>query len=119
MKESKTNRKNSDLLLGVNESNNSKTEVRNKLDALKQIISQINEAKGQVKFKIKELKRKIEKLPRGNPFDFTEYFEKQKEKNDIALGLFFDVVEENKIIHNQVPINTLIEDKEKLYNGFF
>ena len=114
MKESKTNRNYSGLLLRVNELNNSKTEVRNKLDALKQIISQIRKAKGQVKFKIKELKRKIENLPRGNPFDFTEYVEKQKEENDIALGLFFDVVEENKIIHNQVPLNTLIEDKENL-----
>ena len=53
-----------------------------------------------------------------NPFDFTEYIEKQNEENEIDLGLFLELAEENKIIYNQVPVNTLIEDMEKLKNGF-
>ena len=54
-----------------------------------------------------------------NPFDFTEYVEKQNEENEIDLGLFLELAEENKIIYNQIPVNTLIEDMEKLKNGFF
>ena len=45
--------------------------------------------------------------------------EKQKEENEIDLGLILELAEENKIIYNQVPVNTLIEDMEKLKNGFF
>ena len=33
--------------------------------------------------------------------------------------MFLELAEENKIIYNQVPINILIEDMEKLKNGFF
>ena len=58
-------------------------------------------------------------LPVENPFDLTEYVEKQKEENEIDLGLFLELAEENKFIYNQVPVNTLIEDMEKLKNGFF
>ena len=43
---------------------------------------------------------------------------KKKEK-EIDLGLFFELAEENKIIYNQVPENTLIEHMEKLKNGSF
>ena len=46
--------------------------------------------------------------PTQNPFDFTDYLEKQKEENAIDLGLFLEIVEENKIIYNQTPVNTLI-----------
>ena len=53
-----------------------------------------------------------------NPFDLTEYVKKQKKENEIDLGLFLELAEENKIIYNQVPVNTLIEDTEKLKNGF-
>ena len=42
----------------------------------------------------------------------------QKEQNDIDLGLFFELAEEYKVICNQVPINTLLEDMDKLKNGF-
>ena len=54
-----------------------------------------------------------------NPFHFTECVEKQKEENEIGLGLFLELAEENKIIYNQTPVNTLKEDIEKLRNGFF
>ena len=54
-----------------------------------------------------------------NPFDFTDYLKKQKEDNEIDLGLFLELAEENKIIYNQTPVNTLIEDMKKLKNGFF
>ena len=54
-----------------------------------------------------------------NPFDFTDYVEKQKEENEIDLGLFLELAEENKIIYNQTPINILIEDMEKPTSGFF
>ena len=51
-------------------------------------------------------------LRKENPFDFTDYVEKQKEENEIDLGLFLELAEENKIIYNQTPVNTLIEDME-------
>ena len=98
---------------------NSETDLRNKIDALNQILSHIEDAKDGVKLKIKELKNKIKKLSKENPFHFTDIVEKQKEDNEIDLRLFLELAEENKIIYNQVPINTLIEDMEKLKNGFF
>ena len=58
-------------------------------------------------------------LREENPFDFTDYLKKQKEDNEIGLGLFLELAEENKIIYNQTPVNTLIEDMKKLKNGFF
>ena len=42
----------------------------------------------------------------------------KKKNNEIDFGLFFEL-EENKIKFNQVPINTLIENMEKMKNGFF
>ena len=42
----------------------------------------------------------------------------KKKKNEIDFGLFLELAEENKIIYNQVPVNTLIEDMEKLTLGF-
>ena len=75
--------------------------------------------KDGIKLKVKELKNKIKNLPKENPFDLTDIVEKQKEENEIGLGLFLELAEENKIIYNQVPINILIEDMEKLKNGFF
>ena len=64
----------------------------------------------------KQLRKEI---PKENPFDFTDYFEKQKEENEIDIGLFLEIAEENEIIYNQTPVSTLIEDMEKLTNGFF
>ena len=58
-------------------------------------------------------------LRKENPFDFTDYVKKQKEDDEIDLGLFIELAEEIKIIYNQTPVNTLIEDMEKLKNGFF
>ena len=43
----------------------------------------------------------------------------EKEENDIDLGLFFELAEENKIIYNQEPVNTIIEDMENLKSDFF
>ena len=63
--------------------------------------------------------KKTKKLPIESPFDFTEYVEKQEEENEVDLGLFLELAEENKIIYKQTPVNTLIEDMEKLKNGFF
>ena len=54
-----------------------------------------------------------------NPFDFTDYLKKQKEDDEIDLGLFLELAEENKTIYNQVAINTLVEDTERLKIGFF
>ena len=119
LKRKKKNRSYTDLSLRINKLNLSKTDLRNKIDVLNQIISHIEEVKEGVKLKIKQLKKKIKNLPVENPFDFTEYLEKQKEENEIDLGLFLELAEENKIIYNQVPINNLIEDMEKLKNGFF
>ena len=74
--------------------------------------------KEEVKLKIKQLKNKIKNLPIETPFDFTDIVKKQKEENEIDLGLFLEPAEENKIIYNQVPINILVEDMEKIKNGF-
>ena len=98
---------------------NSKTDLKNKIDVLNQIISRVEDMKEEVKLKIKQLKNKIKKLPKENPFDFTDTVEKQKEENETDLGLFLEPAEENKVIYNQVPVTTLIEDMEKLPNGFF
>ena len=119
LKRKKKNRTYTDLSLRVNKLNFSKVDLKNKIEALKQIISHIEEGKNRVKSKIKQLKKKIKILPVENPFDFTEYVEDQKEENEIDLGLFLELAEENKVIYNQVPVNTLIEDTEKLKNGFF
>ena len=70
-----------------------------------------------VKLKIKQLKYKIKNLPKENPFDFTDIV--KEDDDEIDLGLFLELAEEIKIIYNQVPVNTLIEDMEKLPNGFF
>ena len=95
---------------------NSKADLRNKIDALNQIISHIEDVKEQVKIKIKQLKNKIKNLPKESPFDFTDNV---KEVDEIDLGLFLELAEENKIIYNQVPVTTLKENMEKLPNGFF
>ena len=63
----------------------------------------------------KQMRKKI----KGSPFSFTESIEKQKEDNEIDLGLYFELAEENEIIYNQTLVNTLLEDMENLRNGFF
>ena len=40
-------------------------------------------------------------------------------KNEIDFDSFLALAEENKIIYNQAPVNTLIEGVEKLKNCFF
>ena len=115
----KKNEKFTDLSLRLVGLKNSKTDLRNKKDALKQLISHIEEVKDEVKLKIKQLNRKIKNNPKENPFDFTDVVKKQNEDDEIDLGLFLELAEENKIIYNQVPINSLIEDMQKLTNGFF
>ena len=100
-----------ELSLRLNELKNLKTENKNKTHALKQIISHIEEVEEQVKLKVKELKKKIENIPKENPFDFTEYVEKQKAENDIDIGFFLELAEENRMIYNQTPKNVLIWKK--------
>ena len=119
IKRIKKNKNYTDLSLRVIELKNSKTVIRNEIDALNQIITHIEEVKDEVKLKIKQLKKKIKNIPKENPFDFTDYLEMQKEDNEIDLGLFLELAEENKIVYNQAPVNTLIEDMGKLKNGFF
>ena len=101
----------------VDELGNLKTEIRNTVKASQQIISHIEEEKYQVRLEIKHFKRKIEILQSENPFNFTD-IEMQREENEIGLGSFFEESEGNKIVYNQVPVNTLIEDKEKLKGDF-
>ena len=86
---------------------------------INQIFSHIEELKDEVKLESKQIKKENKKIPKENPFDFTDYLEKRKEENEIDLGLFLKLAEENKIIRNQTPVNTLIEDMENLKNGFF
>ena len=96
-----------------NELNVSETDTRNKIDALKQIILHFEEVEEKVRFKTENFKKKTKSLPGENPFDFTEYVEKQKKENEIDLGLLLEVVEEVKNIYNQTPVKTLIEYTEK------
>ena len=84
---------------------------------MNQIISQVEDVKEGVKLKIKQLKNKIENLPKENPFDFTDII--KEDDDEINVALFLELAEENKTIYNKVPVNTLIEDMEKLKNGFF
>ena len=86
-----------DLSLRLIEIKNSKIDLKNKIDVLSQIISHVEDVKEEVKLKIKQLKNKIKNLPKENLFDFTDIVEKQKE-NEIDLGLFLELAEENKII---------------------
>ena len=118
-KRKQKNRNYIDLSLRLTEIKSSKIDLKNKIDALNQIILHVEDVKEEVKLRIKQLKNKMKNLPKENPFDFTEYVNKQKKENEIDLGLFLELAEENKIIYNQVPINILIEDMEKLKNGFF
>ena len=60
----------------------------------------------------------MKNIPSGDPFDSREYVAKQKEDNEMDLGLFLKLAEENKFIYNQTPVNTLINDMGKLLNGF-
>ena len=87
-----------------------KTEIKNKTDALKRRSSHIEESNDLVRLKIKE--RKLKKLPSENPFDFTEYLENENEENEIDLDLILELAEENKILYNQVAVNSLIENME-------
>ena len=64
------------------------------------------------------MERKLKNINKENPSDFTKYIEKQKKDNGIYLGFLFELAEENKIIYNQVLLNTLVEDMEKMKNGF-
>ena len=68
---------------------------------------------------IKQSKNKTKEFPKENPFHFTECVKNQKEEIEVDLGLFLEIAEENKILYNQVPVNTLIEDMEKFKIGFF
>ena len=115
-KRKQKNRNYTDLSLRLIELMKSKIDLKNKTDALNQIISHVEDVKEEVKLKIKQLKNKIKNLPKENPFDFTDI---AKEDDEIDLGLFLELAEEKKIIYNQVPINILVEDMEKLKNDFF
>ena len=73
------NRTYSDLSLRPNELNIPKTEIRKKIDAFKQIISNIEKVKEQVKLKIKEPKKKIKDIP-SEILSFLQNMLKSKKK---------------------------------------
>ena len=75
--------------------------------------------KDEVKIKIIELKMKIQIIPKENLFDFTKTVEERKEEKYIDLGVFHELAEETKFIYDQAPVNTRIEDMEKLKKEFF
>ena len=103
----------------INKLKNSKTEIKIKIDAINQIILHIREVKDQFEAEIKRIE-KTENLPMENPFDFTGSLKKREKENERdSSQFFFEVVDENKIIYNQAPVNTFMEDMEKLKNGFF
>ena len=116
-KRKQKNRNYNDLSLRLIELKNSKIDLKNKIDSLNQILSHVEDVKEGVKVKIKQLKNKVKNLPKENPFDFLDIV--KEDDDEIDLGLFLELAEENKIIYNQVPVTTLIEDMEKLPNDFF
>ena len=77
-KRKQKDRKYREISSRVNELKKLKTDIRNKIDALKQLISYIEEVKDEVKLKIKELIKKIKNIPKENAFDFTDFVRKQK-----------------------------------------
>ena len=79
---------------------NSKKNNKNDTDRLKHAILEYEELNETIKLKIQGSRKKVKNLPKGNPFDSTEYLEKQRENE----------------IH--APFITLIEDMEYLRNGF-
>ena len=86
---------------------------------MKQAICEFGELNKIKRFTIKELGENIKNVPEDNPFDLKEYVGKQREGNEIDLGLFLQLAEEGegKVVYNHAPINTLIEDMEFLRNG--
>ena len=76
-KRKQKNRNYTDLSLRLIEIKNSKIDLKNKIDALNQIISHVEDVKEEIKLKIKQLKNKIKNLLKENPFDFTEYVNEQ------------------------------------------
>ena len=74
----------------------SKTDHKNIIDAVNQIISHIEEVKDEVRLQIKKLKKKITNIPKEIPFDFTEYVRKQKEDVDRDLGLLLELAEKKQ-----------------------
>ena len=87
LKRKKKNRNYIDLSLRLIEIKNSKLDLKNEIDVLNQIISRVEDMKEEVKLKIKQLKNKIKKLPKENPFDFTDNVEKQRRKRNRSWSL--------------------------------
>ena len=103
--------------LRQNELKISKTDIENKIDGLKQKTSHFEAVKDLVKLKITESKKKVKNTLKENQFDFTDYVENSKNKTSLTL-FFFELKEENKFIYTQVPVNTLIENMEKMKMHF-
>ena len=40
-------------------------------------------------------------------------------KNEVDLGLFLELAQKGKAVHNHAPVNTHLEEIEYLRNGFF
>ena len=57
-------------------------------------------------------------IEKRKPVWFYRIRWRAKSDNEIDVGLFFEIAQENKIMYNQTPVNTLIEVMEKLKNGF-
>ena len=86
---------------------------------MKQAIVENEKLNKTIKFERKYLSKKNYKLPNGNPFDFIEYLERQREgENEVNLCLFLELAKEGKMVYNHAPVNTLIEDMVYLRNGF-
>ena len=74
------NRNYIDLSLRLIEINNSKIDLKNKIDALNQIISHVEDVKEEIKLKIKQLKNKIKNLPKKTPFILQNMLINKKKK---------------------------------------
>ena len=89
------------------------------MERLKQTTLEIEKLNETKKLKIKEITKKNINIPQDNPFGFLEYLERQRQENGVDLGLFLELAQKGKIVHNHAPVNTPLEDIEYLRNGFF
>ena len=89
----------------------------NKTHRVEQKISELEEKAPSKRTRIKELKEKSKKTSLQKPV--TEYLQTEKEEDEIDLGLFLFLGEEDKRVDNQTPVNTFIRDTENLRIGYF
>ena len=87
------------------------------MEKLKQTVLEMEELiKG---FKIKELGKEIKTSRKETHLVLQSILKDSEKKTRLTWVSISNQRKENEILHNQIPLNTLIEDMEKLGDGFF